>query len=259
MNETFEYFNFHNAEIEIKKISSKNNILEPIIFLHEGLGSISLWKDWPLRVSTFLKRDVYIYSRIGMGNSTSIKGPRNIDYMHVEAIEILPKLIKFLKINKSPILLGHSDGASIALIYAGSSVNNYSKCLILEAPHVFVEDQSIKGAKKAKIQWKSKGLREKLKKHHKDVDGAFNGWCNAWTSEAFKSWNIENYLSQINVPIMLIQGKGDEYGTMKQLDIIENTINSKSYRLELEDCGHSPHTQYPELLISKIKKFLDTI
>ena len=122
-----------------------------------------------------------------------------------------------------------------------------------------MEDKSIKGAKKAKIQWKSRGLREKLKKHHKDVDGAFNGWYNAWTSKAFKNWNIENYLSQINVPIMLIQGKGDEYGTMKQLDIIENTINSKSYRLELEDCGHSPHTQYPELLISKIKKFLDTI
>ena len=255
MNETLEFFKYNDKNIEIKIISDERNSLEPIIFLHEGLGSISLWKDWPSMISASLKRDVIIYSRLGMGNSSPIIGPRDINYMHIEAIEILPKIVKYLNVT-NPILYGHSDGASIALIYAGSGYN--SKNLILEAPHVFVEDKSIKGANDAKKMWKNSKFKEKLSKHHKDVDGAFNGWCNAWTSKEFKKWNIEEYLPNIKSPIMLIQGKDDEYGTLKQLDNIEKNVQGNVLRHELEDCGHSPHSQYPNILINKIKKFLYT-
>jgi len=252
MNETLNYFNYKEYKIELKVISHKKNNLEPIIFLHEGLGSVSLWKDWPLKVSLATERDAIIYSRIGMGNSSPLKEDRNIDYMHIEAIEILPKIIKFLNISE-PILFGHSDGASIALIYSGSGFK--SKALILEAPHVFVENISIEGALKAKKMWNNNNLKNKLNKYHKDVDGAFNGWCNAWTSKKFKTWNIEEFLPKITVPTMLIQGKNDEYGTMKQIDIIENKINGKTHRLEIDKCGHSPHVDFPNLITNKIIYF----
>jgi len=254
MNETLDYFIYKGDRIELKVISHKKNNLEPIIFLHEGLGSVSLWKDWPLKVALATKRDAIIYSRIGMGNSSPLKDKRKINYMHVEAIEILPKIIKFLNIN-NPILFGHSDGASIALIYAGSGFN--SKALILEAPHVFVEEISIQGAKYAKKMWNNNNLKDKLQKYHSDVDGAFNGWCNAWTSKGFKKWNIEEFLSNITVPTMLIQGKNDEYGTMKQVNIIENKISGISNKLEIDKCGHSPHVDYPDLITKKIIYFIN--
>ena len=154
----------------------------------------------------------------------------------------------------NPVLYGHSDGASIALLYAG---NGYKcKSLILEAPHVFVENISVEGAKEAKKMWNTSNLKEKLSKHHKDVNGAFNGWCNAWTSKEFRRWNIEKYLTKINVPTMLIQGKDDQYGTMKQLDSIKNNIKSKVCRLEIDKCGHSPHVEHTEFVIKNIKSFL---
>lgn len=255
MNETLDYFIYKGDRIELKVISHMKNNLEPIIFLHEGLGSVSLWKDWPLKVALATKRDAIVYSRIGMGNSSPLKNKRNINYMHVEAIEILPKILKFLNIN-NPIIFGHSDGASIALIYAGSGFN--SKALILEAPHVFVEKISVQGAKYAKKMWNNNDLKDKLKKYHKDVDGAFNGWCNAWTSKEFRNWNIEKYLDKITIPILLIQGNDDTYGTSKQLESIENNTKGIIKRYELENCGHSPHTQYPSKIINQIKNFLQS-
>ena len=121
-----------------------------------------------------------------------------------------------------------------------------------------MEDESIKGSKKAKIEWKSRGLREKLKKHHKDVDGAFNGWADAWTSEEFKNWNIEKYLKHINIPTMLIQGYDDKYGTMRQLDSISRQIKYNPLRLEIKNCGHSPHIEYPQLVLDNIQKFINS-
>ena len=253
MSEVLKSFKYNDKNIEIKIIFKKSNSLEPIIFLHEGLGSISLWKDFPSKVSLFLKRDVIVYSRFGMGNSSPIANDRDINYMHVEAIEVLPELLKYLNIS-NPILYGHSDGASIALIYAGSGYK--CKSLILEAPHVFVEDISVRGANEAKKMWNNNVFKDKLSKHHKDVNGAFNGWCNAWTSKKFRSWNIENYLKKIDIPTMLIQGKDDQYGTMKQLDSISDNIKNRVYRLEIEKCGHNPHVEHSELVLKNVKNFL---
>ena len=252
MDENNDFIYINGFKIEIKVISQNSN-LEPIIFLHEGLGSVSLWKDFPLKVSKATNRDVILYSRIGMGKSSPIRENRKSTYMHDEANIYLPQIIKSLNLSEV-ILFGHSDGASIALIYAGSGFK--VKSLILEAPHVFVEDISIKGIVYAKKMWHSNDLKNKLSKYHKDVSGAFNGWCNAWLSKEFRKWNIESYLKNINLPIMLIQGLNDEYGTLKQLDSIDKNVINKTYRIEIEDCGHSPHTQYPKEIINKIKYFL---
>ena len=252
MIETNDYIYINGFKIEIKVISHKSN-LEPIIFLHEGLGSIALWKDFPLRVAKATGRDIILYSRIGMGKSSPIQENRKLSYMHDEAKIYLPQIIKYLNLPEV-ILFGHSDGASIALIYAGSGFK--VKSLILEAPHVFVENISIKGIKIAEKSWNNNNLKDKLSKYHEDVEGAFNGWCNVWLSKDFKNWNIEDYLKSITVPIQLIQGSNDEYGSLKQLDSIEKNVSGKTYRYEIEDCGHSPHTQYPIDITNKIKYFL---
>ena len=255
INEIINYFNIEGNQIEIKSIVNQNFNSTPILFLHEGLGSVSLWKEWPKKVALNLKRNVYCYSRLGMGNSSPLVGKRNINYMHDEALKVLPKIINYLNIKK-PILIGHSDGASIALIYAGSGFE--SESIILEAPHVFVEDISIRGVLEAKKLFKNNNLREKLNKHHKDVDGAFIGWSEAWVSEEFKNWNIEKYLKNISIPTMLIQGCNDQYGTMKQLESIANQIKYDPFRLEIENCGHSPHIEYPHLILDNIKKFINS-
>lgn len=252
MTEINDFIYINGFKIEIKTILRNSN-LEPIIFLHEGLGSVSLWKNFPLKVSEATNRDVILYSRLGMGRSSPLKENRKLSYMHDEANIYLPEIIKYLNLSEV-VLLGHSDGASIALIYAG---NGYlTKSLILEAPHVFVEDISIRGVSLAKKMWNNRDLKEKLTKYHEDIEGAFNGWCNAWLSKEFKKWNIEDCLQNIDVPIMLIQGLNDEYGSLKQLDSIEKNVIGKTYRHEIEDCGHSPHTQYPIKITNKIKYFL---
>jgi len=253
MTEVNDYILIDDIKIEVKSILHKNSTLEPIVFLHEGLGSVALWKNYPKEIYNLTKRDVIVYSRLGMGNSSPLKTARKFDYMHQEALNYLPKIFSFLKIT-NPILMGHSDGASIALIYAGNG--NTVKSMILEAPHVFVEDISISGISNAKKLWRNSNLKEKLSKYHKDPEGAFTGWCNAWLSKRFKYWNIEEYLSSISVPILLIQGNEDTYGTVKQLESIENNTKGYVERFELENCGHSPHTQFPKQIAEKIKTFL---
>ena len=161
MTEINDYIFIDDIKIEIKSIIHKNSTLEPIVFLHEGLGSVALWKDFPKEIYNKTKRDVIIYSRLGMGNSSPLKLARKFDYMHQEALYYLPKILNSLKI-ANPILMGHSDGASIALIYAGNG--NKVKSMLLEAPHVFVEDISIRGIKDAKKLWKNSNLKEKLSK-----------------------------------------------------------------------------------------------
>ena len=254
MKEIRKFYLISGKQIEVKVIFNNGNDKNPIIFLHEGLGSVDQWKEWPNTISKITKRDVYLYSRIGMGNSSSLKNKRSINFMHDEALKILPKLISKLNISKPPILLGHSDGASISIIYAGSGLEVES--LILMAPHIFVEEISINSIKNIKNIWLNNNLKEKLKKYHKDVVGAFEGWCNIWLTEEFKTWNIEKYLKEINVPILLIQGKNDEYGSLEQIIGINRQVSSKIENIVIEQCGHSPFKDYPEIVNNAIKKFL---
>jgi pimeloyl-ACP methyl ester carboxylesterase len=226
-----------------------------IVLLHEGLGSISLWRDFPQQLANTTGHEVLVYSRYGYGNSESTNG-FPFRYMHDEGLLSLPELLSLLAI-KDPILVGHSDGASITLIAAGGS-SIQPQAVIVMAPHVMVEPICFSAISQASNIYETSGLKEKLSKHHADVDSAFLGWSKAWLSYEFKNWNIEEYLPKITCPILTIQGYEDEYGTMAQLDVIaQQASNAKVVEtLRINNCRHSPHKDHPEVVLSAINSFI---
>jgi len=223
-----------------------------IVMLHEGLGSVSMWKDFPEQIAAATGCGVLVYSRYGHGKSERLKEKRTVDFMHYEAQVVLPALLQKFKIQE-PILLGHSDGGSIALIYAGSFPEEV-KALILEAPHVFVEDLSVESIAKMKTTYQTTDLPKKLGRHHDHVDEAFWGWNDIWLDPRFRSWNIEEYLEAITCPVLVIQGENDEYGTVQQVRAIKARIPNTE-ELILSDCGHSPHRGQCELTLEAITRF----
>ena len=233
------------------------DVAPTLVFLHEGLGSVALWKDFPARVSDATGCPVLVYSRAGYGRSSPAALPRTPDYMHVEALTVLPALLDRLGI-ADPILVGHSDGASIALLHAGSG-RRPVRALVALAPHVFVEDMSIASIAEARRQFETTDLRERLARRHADPDAAFRGWNDIWLAPAFRGWNIESCLPGVRCPLLLIQGRDDEYGSAAQLDAIERQVGGKVVRLELADCRHSPHRDQPEATLAAIADFVATV
>lgn len=225
-----------------------------LVFLHEGLGSVALWKDFPERVAGATGQAVLVYSRAGYGRSSPAALPRRPDYMHVEALTVLPALLDRLGI-EAPILIGHSDGASIALLHAGSGLRPV-RALVALAPHVFVEDVSIANIAEARRQYDTTDLRDRLARHHAAPDEAFRGWNDVWLAPAFRDWNIEACLPGVHCPVLLIQGRDDEYGTAAQLCAIERQVGGSVSRLELADCRHSPHRDQPEATLAAIADFV---
>ena len=228
-----------------------------LVFLHEGLGSVSLWKDFPARVAAATGCPALVYSRAGYGRSSPAALPRAPDYMHVEALTVLPALLDRLGI-ADPILIGHSDGASIALLHAGSGKRPV-RALVALAPHVFVEDMSIASIDEVRRQYETTDLREKLARRHADPDAAFRGWNDIWLAPTFRRWNIEGCLPGVRCPLLLIQGRDDEYGSAAQLDAIERQVGGTVARLELADCRHSPHRDQPEATLAAIVDFVATV
>lgn len=245
------------SEIEYNHISNDNNDSPTIVFLHEGLGSISTWKTFPGLVAEATNCSVFVYSRHGYGGSSFTKRKFDKSYMHFEALEILPAVLDNFEIKK-PILYGHSDGASIALIYAGG-MNTRVPAIILEAPHVFVENISIKGIRTAKSSFEVGNLKNSLAKHHANPRKTFENWSEVWLSPEFLSWDITDYLENIYCPLLLIQGTEDAYGTLKQLESIEKNVNSSSKRLILEKMGHSPHKEAAHRVLLAIKNFISQL
>lgn len=237
-------------ELEIVDIPGAEPAL---VFLHEGLGSVAMWRDFPSRVATRTGRRTVVYSRLGYGRSAPLREPRRPDYMHREALETLPALRAAHGLGDA-ILVGHSDGASIALIHAGAG--HPVRGIVAMAPHVFVEDVTIRSIEAAREAWRTTDLRARLQRYHADVDGAFKGWNDAWLDPAFRQWNIEEFLPSIACPLLLIQGRDDEYGTMAQLDAIERAVEGKVRRLELAHCRHSPHRDQPEATLAAIVDFV---
>jgi pimeloyl-ACP methyl ester carboxylesterase len=227
-----------------------------LVFLHEGLGSVAMWRDFPGRVAAATGRRTLVYSRAGYGRSAPLTAPRRPDYMHREALEALPAL-RTARGLADPVLIGHSDGASIALIHAGAG--HRVSGIVAMAPHVFVEDVTIRSIEAAREAWRTTDLRARLQRYHDDVDGAFRGWNDAWLDPAFRDWNIETYLSTIACPVLAIQGRDDEYGTMAQLDAIERQVRGPVRRLELDNCRHSPHRDQPEATLAAITGFVASI
>jgi len=244
------------ARIEVERIDVGRGSAAPVVMLHEGLGSVAMWKDFPHRVAHAVNRDVLVYSRAGYGRSSPAMLPRGVRYMHDEALIVLPRLLDAYGIER-PILLGHSDGASIALIHAGSADRTVAG-LALMAPHVVVEDVSIASIAAAKVAWSATGLRARLARYHDDVDGAFTGWNDIWLHPDFRAWNIEGHVRGVRCPILAIQGEDDEYGTMDQVERIERLAPDVDL-VRLADCRHSPHRDQPDAVLEALVRFVDRL
>ncbi|HUO16494.1 MAG TPA: alpha/beta hydrolase [Verrucomicrobiae bacterium] len=254
MNESqISFLNIDNHRLEVLRIPARKPGAPELVFLHEGLGSLSHWKDFPTRVAQATGCAVTVYSRYGNGNSDVLTEPRPIRYMHHEALESLPELLSQLKI-ENPILIGHSDGGSIALIYAG--MHNHVRGLILLAPHVFVEELSVASIAEAKTKFETTNLPEKLGRHHRDAARTFWGWNHVWLHPDFRSWNIEEYLPKITCPILVIQGREDQYGTMEQVEAIQRQCAGPFEVLALHDCRHSPQRDQPDAALEAITRFV---
>ena len=238
--------------LEVHRIPGVNAQAPEVVLLHEGLGSVSHWKDFPARLVSTTGCPVTSYSRYGSGHSDLLAEARPVTYMHDEALRTLPDLLAQLHIKK-PILVGHSDGASIALIHAGA--HDQVRGLVLLAPHVFVEDLSISSIAEAKKIFETTNLPEKLARHHRDAGRTFWGWNNIWLHPDFRCWNIEEYLPRITCPILAIQGLDDQYGTMAQVHAIARQSAGPVEILPLADCRHSPQRDQPETVLAAIAKF----
>jgi pimeloyl-ACP methyl ester carboxylesterase len=225
-----------------------------LVFLHEGLGSVALWRDFPAKLAQATGAPAVVYSRHGYGASDRLTAPRDVDYMHREALETLPSLRAALGLEEV-ILIGHSDGASIALIHAGSG-RWPVRALILEAPHVFVEDVSVESIAAARTAYAATDLRRRLERYHSDVDGAFRGWNDIWLNPAFRGWNIEQYLPGVRAPVLAIQGADDEYGTLAQIEAIARGGAGPFERLVLAHCKHSPHRDQEEAVLAAMTSFI---
>jgi pimeloyl-ACP methyl ester carboxylesterase len=225
-----------------------------LVFLHEGLGSIRQWREFPAQVAAANGCRALVYSRYGYGNSDVLAEPGvTARFMHDEALVALPELLAKLKID-SPVLVGHSDGASIALIYAGAG--HPVRGLALMAPHVFVEEIGIRSIERVRQQFETTDLPQRLARYHRDARRTFYLWNDAWLDPRFRHWNIEEYLPSVSVPVLAIQGVDDEYGTMAQLKSIRKRIKGSCELVELADCGHSPHRDQPQAVLEAITRFI---
>ena len=227
-----------------------------LVFLHEGLGSIRQWRDFPEKVARASGCRALIYDRYGYGNSDVLREPRvGVEFMHDGALNELPEVLENLDI-ENPILIGHSDGASIALIHAGTYL---ARGVVSMAAHVYVEDSGLNSIENLNQTFETSGLAERLGKYHRDARKTFHLWADAWLDPAFRSWNIEEYLPRIKCPLLAIQGEGDEYGSMAQLDAIQRQAGGPCELLKLPDCGHSPHKDQPEKVLEAVVGFVKRI
>jgi pimeloyl-ACP methyl ester carboxylesterase len=227
---------------------------QTIVMLHEGLGSIALWRDFPAKLAAATGHGVFAYSRAGYGGSDPVDLPLPLDYMGRESQVSLPAVLAAIGLERG-ILLGHSDGASIAAIYAGQQADERIKGLILMSPHLFTEDMGLASIAEARRAYDTGDLRAKLAKYHAHVDCAFWGWNSAWLDPKFRAWNIEDNVARWRVPALLIQGADDQYGTLKQIRAIEDRSVAPVTSLVLESCRHAPHTDQPETTLDAIVGF----
>lgn len=241
--------------IETQFIQGADKTAPVLVFLHEGLGSIGLWKRFPEEVSARTGCSAVIYSRYGNGFSEALNEPRAVEYMHEEARTALPAVLEAFGIGNA-VLIGHSDGASIALIYAGE-IGARVCAVVAEAPHVFVEDLSVNSIAQAKAAYESTDLPARLGRYHANVDKTFYGWNDIWLHPDFRAWNIRDAVRRIRVPMLLVQGADDEYGTFKQLKAIREDASASAVdTLYLANCGHSPHRDRADLVTAAVAAFV---
>lgn len=226
-----------------------------IVMLHEGLGCTALWRDFPRKIAEATGHGVFVYSRAGYGQSDPADLPRPLDYMTGEATTVLPAVLDAIGFQRG-VLLGHSDGATISAIYAGSIEDHRVRGLVLMAPHFFTEDMGLAEIAKAKIAFETSDMAARMSKYHRDPENAFKGWNDAWLHPDFKVWNVAEVTDYLRIPTLAIQGREDQYGTLAQI----NEIETRSYapvEVEIvESCAHAPHLDQPEQVLAAVAEFL---
>jgi len=254
-----EYLTVAGVDLEASIYPGADPSLPTLILLHEGLGCVDMWRDFPDKLVARTGHRALVYSRQGYGRSDPCELPRPLDYMHDEAIDVLPTVVEAAGIG-AHIIIGHSDGASIGLIYAGKVAGDELKALISIAPHVFCEDVTVQSIEEARLAYTDGDLRPRLAKYHvSDVDGAFLGWNGAWLDPAFRQWNIEDVLEGIEVPQLILQGQDDQYGTLDQIRAIEKQTSGPVTVRIIEDSGHSPCLDQEQESLDAIVGFLSSI
>lgn len=243
------------ADLEAVCVGPPPSEAPTIIMLHEGLGCVGLWRDFPDKLAQETGHGVFVYSRRGYGASQPCTLPRPLDYMTREAMDVLPDVLTEIGLRRG-ILLGHSDGASIAAIYAGSIQDHRIRGLMLMAPHVFTEPMGLAAIAKTKQAYETGNLRAKLAAYHADVDNAFRGWNDAWLDPEFARWNIEEVIAYIRVPVLAIQGKDDQYGTAAQIQALEEQLYSPLDIELIDECRHSPFIDQPERTLAVVADFV---
>jgi pimeloyl-ACP methyl ester carboxylesterase len=246
------------VRLEARWIGPPPDAAPTLVFLHEGLGSASLWRDFPDRLAAATGCGALVYSRAGYGRSDPAALPRPVRFMHDEAV-VLAGVLEQAAVREL-ILIGHSDGASISIIYAGGGAGSPVPRLlglVLEAPHVFTEPHGLESIARIGEAYRTTDLRERLARHHgANVDVAFRGWNEVWLDPAFRAWNLEEYLPAICVPALVLQGEADEYGTWRQVEAIERQSGGPVEALALPGCGHSPHREQPEPVLAAMARFI---
>jgi pimeloyl-ACP methyl ester carboxylesterase len=266
-------FEVLGQRLEYRRIGPRPDDAPTIVFLHEGLGCLGMWRDFPDRLVSATGCGALVYSRIGYGASDPVRGPRPVRFMHDEALDVLPAVIERFKLEEV-ILFGHSDGASIAVVYAGAGSGKCSRnlsggpcgppsplapvrALVLEAPHVFVEPICIESIARIAREYETTRLRERLARHHGgNTDSMFRTWTEVWLTPEFRRWNIEEYLSAIQSPVLVVQGEDDEYGTLRQVDAVVTQVRGPAESLVLAHCGHSSHSDQPGEVLEAAGRFV---
>jgi pimeloyl-ACP methyl ester carboxylesterase len=255
-NKQMPLFNLDDCKLEYEWHGPDPSSAGTLVFLHGGLGSLAAWKDYPAQVAKATGLGALAYSRIGYGNSDPAPLPRKVSFMHEEALIYLPKVLQAFNIREATFI-GHSDGGSIAIIYCGSEASSVPiGGLILEAPHVFVEDVTIQSISESVKEYQTGGLKNRLSQYHRDVDHTFLGWSAVWLDPEFRTWNIEGFLPQVKTRILVIQGEDDAFGSLAHVESIQKQSGGPVTTKIFPDCGHRPHRRYPNQTLQAIVNFL---
>jgi len=251
-----KHLTIHGRKLEYRDLPATRAEAPPILLLHEGLGCVAMWRKFPEHLAEATGSRVIVWSRAGYGGSEPYGETRTPRYMHREALEELPAFANALGIEQA-VLVGHSDGGSIALIHAGAFPERVLGVAVM-APHEFVEEETLSGIREALAVWNNSDLPAKLGRYHPDVQRVFHDWADSWLSPAFRDWNIEEYLPAIRCPVLAIQGEDDEYATMRQIDAIAEQV-AGTRLLKLPACGHSPHKDQPAAVLDALASFVGAL
>ena len=254
-----EMMTVNGVRLECRRLGTPSGPGPTLVFLHDGLGCVDIWRDFPGRLTDRIGLPGFVYSRAGHGRSDPIALPRPLDYLNTEALQGLPAVLDAARIDRA-ILVGHSDGATISLIYGAAADAPRAEAIVAMAPHVFNEEISVRSIRDMIQEYEGGTLRAKLERYHgSNVECAFRGWSEAWTDPQFRTWTVESLLAGIDVPVLVIQGKADGYGSLRQVTSILENVSGPVQARVIPRCGHVPYREMPEITLKAIARFLQDL